>query len=123
MNHVKTIGLLLIIVLCCGVSYDANGGLFFRRKCRPQHNSRIQKPAEVPFPIDEVPGDCPEGKCEPTIAPTSWTPSPEIDIDTIVKAVIEQLPPVTIQIEHPNGEVFSQSKPLGEAIRLKLVPQ
>lgn len=33
------------------------------------------------------------------------------------------IPKVKMQIEHQDGKVFSQEKPLGEPIRLKLVPQ
>jgi hypothetical protein len=47
----------------------------------------------------------------------------QTDISIIVGEVLKQMPPVMFEIQHPNGEVFSQSKPLGEAIRLRLVPR
>jgi hypothetical protein len=33
-----------------------------------------------------------------------------------------RLPPVVLQIEHPDGQVFQQAKPLGRPITIKLVP-
>ena len=45
-----------------------------------------------------------------------------IDIQQIADEVIRQLPPVRMQIQHPNGEVFEQSAPLGKPIAVKLVP-
>lgn len=33
-----------------------------------------------------------------------------------------RLPPVVLQIEHPDGQVYQQAKPLGRAITIKLVP-
>jgi len=34
-----------------------------------------------------------------------------------------RLPPVRMQIQHPGGQVFEQSKPLGRPIAIKLVPK
>jgi len=33
-----------------------------------------------------------------------------------------RLPPVILQIEHPNGQVYEQAKPLGRPITIRLVP-
>ena len=33
-----------------------------------------------------------------------------------------RLPPVVLQIEHPDGQVYQQAKPLGRPITIKLVP-
>jgi hypothetical protein len=108
------------------VAYDVDGGLFRRRGNGCQPGTNAGKPPQVPFPIDEGeeapvcgPEGCPEIPFEPPVVQTC----PPIDIDAIVEEVIRRLPPVKMEIEHADGKVFSQSKPLGEAIRLRLVPQ
>jgi hypothetical protein len=49
--------------------------------------------------------------------------SPPADVDAIVARVKAALPPVRVQIVGPDGKVKQeQSKPLGDPIRLELVP-
>lgn len=119
----KIVGILAVVcVIGIGlVSIDADGGLF-RRSCPPGgcNPGGGSKPPKIDVPIEELILDVPP-------EPNWLAPVPDsvqtVDIDAIVEAVIRQLPPVVIQIEHPNGTVSSQSKPLGEAIRFRLVPQ
>lgn len=65
----------------------------------------------------------PAGPRGPPGPPGSEGQRPVIDYQAIAKAVVAELPPVRMQIEHPDGKVFEQSKPLGEPIRIKLVPK
>lgn len=141
----KPIIVILSVLAVAGVllvNYDADGGwLFNRQKCEPGG----QCPIEVPFPIDEIPSgglvvlptdDPPtsptlDNPCEAlearvTIlerrldAIANAQPQPQtIDYDTLAA----HLPPVRMEIHHPDGTVYTQSKPLGEPIRLRLVPQ
>jgi hypothetical protein len=45
-----------------------------------------------------------------------------VDTISVGSDGILKLPPVILQIEHPDGQVFKQAKPLGRAITIKLVP-
>lgn len=56
--------------------------------------------------------------------------TPVIDIDYITALVLAKffdeenplLPPVVLEIHHPDGKVFTQAKPLGVPLRIRLVP-
>lgn len=141
----KPIIVILSVLAVAGVllvNYDADGGwLFNRQKCEPGG----QCPIEVPFPIDEIPSgglivlptdDPPaspvlDNPCEALAARVTRL---ERRLDDIANAQPQQqsidystlaahLPPVRMEIHHPDGTVYTQSKPLGEPIRLRLVPQ
>lgn len=57
-------------------------------------------------------------------------PTPAIDIDYLTASVLAKLfdeenpllPPVVLEIHHPDGKVFTQAKPLGVPLRIRLVP-
>jgi len=44
------------------------------------------------------------------------------DIISVGTDGVLRLPPVVLQIEHPNGQVYEQAKPLGRPITIRLVP-
>jgi hypothetical protein len=45
-----------------------------------------------------------------------------VDTISVGSDGVLRLPPVVLQIEHPDGQVYQQAKPLGRAITIKLVP-
>lgn len=45
-----------------------------------------------------------------------------VDTISVGSDGVLRLPPVVLQIEHPDGQVYQQAKPLGCAITIKLVP-
>ncbi len=64
----------------------------------------------------------PQGKQGPVGPPGPSEVPPAIDYDRLVDEVLLRLPPVRLEIRHPNGKRFYQAKPLGEAIVLELIP-
>ncbi len=65
----------------------------------------------------------PQGERGPVGPPGTSEVPPAIDYDRLAAEVLLRLPPVKLEIRHPNGKTFSQAKPLGEAIVLELVPK
>lgn len=116
MRNTTIATILLCLAGLTAVGYQADGGLFRRKdKCSPN----VERP-DKPFPIDELFGPIIDDEVAPCVGSTCPA---TLDIDAIVKEVIERLPPVKMEIHHPDGKVYTQSKPLGEPIRLVLVPQ
>lgn len=120
MRSILSITIVLLFVGVLAVGPEVDGGLFRRSKCGPGGcKPSVVEPAPVPFPIDELKMDPLPSAPEIPVSPATC----EVDIDAIVAEVLRRLPPVMFEIQHPDGKVFSQSKPLGKPIRLRLVPQ
>lgn len=49
--------------------------------------------------------------------------NPTLDYNKLVAEIIKRLPPVRMEIQHLDGSVKFQEKPLGEVIAIKLVPK
>lgn len=142
----RIVGLSVVLLFAMMVGLTVDGGWFSRRA--PQCTPKGCKPPMEAFPIDEVPipiqilevipeptfpevvpePDFPEPtvqncteceRCDDLAARLSLLESNQLTLTEIITS----LPPVTMEIHHPDGTIYTQSKPLGEPIRLRLVPQ